>query len=80
MSFVSPRPSTFPKAKPRGTLRVENNARVSALRLYCKISCARSVLLSPWKLSSKFSSLQKSVDVLKAMSVDLLVDLEPLSY
>ena len=40
---------------------------------------SRSVLLSSLKVSSKFCSLQKSLNVLTALSVALLADLERLS-
>ena len=83
MSFVSPRNNELRVKRKQNLLFLEGPVEQG-----CQLTTSlqnflskelMSVLLSSWKLSSRFWSLQKSLNVLTALSVALLVDLERLS-
>ena len=63
----------------RGANRTIHGCQLTTLLQNFLSKELRSALLSSWKLSSKFWSLQKSLNVLTALSAALLADLERLS-
>ena len=84
MSFVSPRlHAMFSEAKVPviECFVIPSNSKYQLTNLLQNFLSkeVRSVLLSSWKHLSKFWSLQKFLNVLKALSVAVLVDLKLLS-